>query len=392
MAYERDNIRRLHAYTPGEQPQRLKVVKLNTNENPYPPCEAVMAAIRGVDAQRLRRYPPPLADGVRQAAAEAHGLTPDHILVTNGGDELLRLAVTVFCEPRPGSSAGTTPSPDSQTRPANSSHPREIGAAYAGQAHSGGGGGGGLGVAEPSYSLYPVLAAIQDTPLTVVELGEAFDLPADAAARWNQAGCRAAFIVNPHAPSGRLEPLEVLRRLAREFRGVLLIDEAYVDFAPQDALPLVREDLPNVLLLRSMSKGYSLAGLRLGYGIGSPGLIAAMHKVRDSYNVDALAQAAGEAALRHRDQARLTWNRVIRERDRVAGQLQQRGFTVWPSQSNFILVRPPLAGPDARTIYQRLADRGIFVRWFDLDRLRDKLRITIGTPEENTDLLEALGP
>ena len=356
MAYERDNIARLHAYTPGEQPQRLKVVKLNTNENPYPPGPAVMAAVAGVPAERLRRYPPPLADAVRRAAADAHGVSPDHIIVTNGGDELLRLAVTVFCEPR---ATGTSS-----------------------------GGKGGLGVAEPSYSLYPILADIHDTPVTPVALGDAFDLPAHAAATWNAAACRAAFIVNPHAPSGRLEPLDTLRRLAGEFKGVLLVDEAYVDFATHDALPLVRDGLPNVLLLRSLSKGYSLAGLRLGYGIGAPALIAALQKARDSYNVDALAQAAAEAALRDRDHARATWAKVIAERTRVTGQLQQRGFTVWPSQSNFLLTQPPSG--DAATLYRRLADQGIFVRWFDLDRLRDKLRITIGTPDENDALLAAL--
>ncbi len=355
MAYERDNIRQLEAYTPGEQPQRLRVVKLNTNENPYPPSDAVMTAIHTLDAERLRRYPPPMADGFRAIAAKVHGLSPLQVIATNGGDELLRLAVTVFCEPALGRSEGTLA--------------------------------GGLGVVEPSYSLYPVLAAIQATPIVPVPLDEDFSLPADTARRWNDAGCRAAFIVNPHAPSGRLESLDALRQLARDFRGVLLIDEAYVDFAQRDALPLLVEGLPNVLLLRSLSKGYSLAGLRFGYGLGAAGLVAALHKARDSYNVDALAQAAAEAALQSRDAAGLTWDKVRSERDRVTSQLQRRGCLVYPSQSNFVLARPP---GDAGAIYRKLADAGIFVRYFDQDRLRDKLRITIGTPEQNDALLAAL--
>lgn len=351
MSYERDNIRKLAAYTPGEQPQRDRVVKLNTNENPYPPGEAVMAAVRSIDPERLRRYPPPAADGFRRVAAAVHGLSPEQVIATNGGDELLRLAVTVFAEP--GSTCG------------------------------------GVGVAEPSYSLYPVLAAIHATPLTAVPLQDDFALPGDLAARWNEAGCRLAMLVNPHAPSGRLQPLDQLRAIARQFKGVLLIDEAYVDFAERDALPLLREGLDNVLLLRSLSKGYSLAGLRLGYGLGAAPLIAALQKARDSYNVDAIAQAAGEAALQARDNARANWQRVVDERRRLAGQLQQRGWIVPPSQANFLLATPP-AGRHAAAIYRGLADRGIFVRYFNQPRLDDKLRITIGTPRQNDELLQAL--
>lgn len=355
MSYERDNIRELEAYTPGEQPQRMRVVKLNTNENPYPPTEAVMAAIRTLDPERLRRYPSPTADAFRAVAAQVHGVTPQQVIATNGGDELLRLAVTVFCEPSLNGNAA-----------------------------------GGLGVVDPSYSLYPVLAAIHATPVVRVPLREDFSLDGDTARRWNDAGCRAAFIVNPHAPSGRLESLDTLRTLATTFRGVLLIDEAYVDFAQRDALPLVREDLPNVLVLRSLSKGYSLAGLRFGYGIGAVPLIAAMQKARDSYNVDALAQAAAEAALRSRDAASQSWSRVMAERGRVTEQLQRRGFEVCPSQSNFLLATPKAGGSDAAAIYRKLADAGIFVRYFDQDRLRDKLRITIGTPQQNDELFAAL--
>jgi histidinol-phosphate aminotransferase len=248
-----------------------------------------------------------------------------------------------------------------------------------------------MGVAEPSYSLYPVLAAIHDTPIVRVPLCDDFSLPSDFAEQLNAAACGLALIVNPHAPSGRLAGLDQLESIARAFRGVLLIDEAYVDFATGDALPLVRQGLPNVLLLRTLSKGYSLAGLRFGYGLGHPDLIAALDKVRDSYNTDVLAQAAAVAAIEHRAQAAETWKRVIAERGRLTQALINLGFSVLPSQSNFVLATPPATGPAAGDLYQSLKERCIFVRYFDQDRLRDKLRITVGTPEQNDALLAALG-
>jgi len=359
MPYERDNIRQLTAYTPGEQPQSTRLVKLNTNENPYPPCPAVLQAIASVSGEMLRRYPPPTAAGFRQTAAQVHEVSPQNIIATNGGDELLRMAITVFCEPR---------------RVGNAQPPMSM---------------RGLGVAEPSYSLYPVLADIHDTPIVRVPLDDHFALPDNFAARLNDAGCGLAMIVNPHAPSGRLTDLSQLRDLADAFQGVLLIDEAYVDFAQHDALALVREGRENVLLLRTLSKGYSLAGLRFGYGIGHADLIAALDKARDSYNTDVLSQAAAVAALQHRAEARQSWQKVIAERQRITQALVDMGFTVQPSESNFLLAAPPPPA-DARQIYESLKKRDIFVRYFDQDRLRDKLRITIGTAEQNNELLTAL--
>ena len=349
MAYERAAIERLSAYVPGEQPREPGVVKLNTNENPYPPVEGVMAAIRGVAAESLRRYPPPAADGFRAAAGRAHGVAADQVIATNGGDELLRLAVTVFCEP--------------------------------------GGTAGGLGGADPSYSLYSVLAAIHDTPRCAVGLESDFALPADIADTWNEAGCRLAMLVRPHAPSGRLEPIERIARVADRFRGVLLVDEAYVDFASDDALSLLDGTRDNVLLLRSLSKGYGLAGLRFGYGVGPRGLIAALEKARDSYNTNALAQAAAEAAIERRAEAARTWRAVTAERARLAAALTERGWRVWPSEANFLLARPP--GGTAARLKERLAERGILVRHFDVEGLREALRITVGTPEQNDALLAA---
>lgn len=356
MAYERDNIQSLSPYVPGEQPQDTKVVKLNTNENPYPPVPGVLEAIAGVGPDALRRYPSPTAATFRNVAAEAHDLEPDQVIATNGGDELLRLAFTVFCDP------------------------------------TGEQGVGGIGETWPTYSLYDVLARIHDTPIVRVPLEDDWSIPQDFARKLNDAGCRLAIVVSPHAPSGRYESSDRLRQIATEFNGVLLVDEAYVDFARLDALDLIRgnQALDNVMLLRTLSKGYSLAGLRFGYGLAHRDLIQAMDKARDSYNTDALGQAAAVAALQGRGQAKIACDKVVQERRRVGDELARLGWWVWPSDSNFILAKPPESGQNAKETYESLKQQGIFVRYFDQDRLQDKLRITIGTPEQNDTLLKAL--
>ncbi|MEM6507532.1 MAG: histidinol-phosphate transaminase [Planctomycetota bacterium] len=353
MPTPRDNIQKLSAYTPGEQLDTSVVTKLNTNENPYPPSPSVMDAVRGLDAEKLRVYPPPLARPFREAAAELHGVGPENIMATNGGDELLRLIITCYCEP------------------------------------SGDSGGGGIGVTDPTYSLYPVLAAIQDTPVVSVSRNNDFHLAGDTIAQWNDAGCRVGMIVNPHAPTGMFEPTEKLSAYASQFNGLLLIDEAYVDFAPSSAIDLVREGIGNAILLRSLSKGYSLAGLRFGYGIAHADVIATLDKARDSYNTDALSQAAAVAAVQDQAYAKDTWAKVIGQRERLTNELRQRGFEVLDSQSNYVLTAPPDKLP-AQGLYADLKARNLLVRYFDAPRLDDKLRITVGTPEQVDKLLNAI--
>jgi histidinol-phosphate aminotransferase len=352
MSYQRPNIARMTGYAPGEQPTGGGVIKLNTNENPYPPAPAVLEALGTIDGESLRRYPPPLASPFLAAAARLHGLGEEQIVATNGGDELLRLAITTFVEPG---------------RP--------------------------IGVAEPSYSLYPVLADIHDSPTHRVPLCDNWSLPDDFAAQMNRAAVQLTLIVNPHAPSGRLESPERIAAIASELDGVLLLDEAYVDFVdPEIAHATVRllADHPNLLILRTLSKGYSLAGLRFGYGMGQASLIDPIRsKSRDSYNKDIVGQRLATAALEARDHASRGWAAVRSERHRVAEALTGLGFAVEPSQSNFLLATVP-PGQLAAELYQSLKQGGVLVRWFNQPRLTERLRITIGTPAENDTLLARL--
>jgi histidinol-phosphate aminotransferase len=354
MSYERSNIRDMKGYTWGEQPRQSRVIKLNTNENPYPAAPEVTQALQAVNVADLRRYPPPFADDFREVAARLHGVSRDNIMATNGGDELLRLIITTFAN------AGDT-----------------------------------IAMAEPSYSLYPVLAAVQGCTMHRIPLNEDWGLPEDFAAQLNAANARIAFVVNPHAPTGQLLPVDRLAQIAEAFKGVLVIDEAYVDFIAPDvsynAVPLALQR-DNVILLRTMSKGYSLAGLRFAYGIAHESLLAPMlFKTRDSYNTDLISQRLATAALGAQAYAQDTWRRVREERSRLATSLEELGFGVLPSHSNFLLVTwAEKSDLGAQAIYQALKDRGILVRFFDQPRLRDKLRITVGTIEENDALLQAL--
>lgn len=354
MSYERETIRRMHGYTWGEQPQDARTIKLNTNENPYPPSPAVAAALRAFDVATLRRYPQPTADAFRDRVAHRFDLSRENVLVANGGDEVLRLAFTTFLDP------GDT-----------------------------------FGTSDPSYSLYPVLAEIQGCRTTNVTLDVDWSLPRDAASRFNDAGARLVCLVNPHAPSGHLTTADTLATIANELDGVLLVDEAYVDFVEpvlrHDVVKLVRA-FENVLLLRTLSKGYSLAGLRVGFAMGAASLIEPMlTKTRDSYNVDALAQSVACAAFDDETYAVETWESVRRERRSLATALRACGFEVPPSQSNFLLATIPHdARLSATELAASLKAAGILVRHFAQPRLEDKLRITVGDPEQNVRLLAAI--
>jgi len=342
--FVRAMVRAMEGYTPGEQPDSgQRVVKLNTNENPFPPSDRVMAAIAAISAESLRRYPNPTADVFRDAAAKLHGLTRNHFLVGNGSDDILTIATRCFM------SSGDT-----------------------------------LAYPDPTYSLYPVLAKLQDAKTAAVPWGADWSLPADALVN---CGASAIYLANPNAPSGTLVPSSDVAELARRFSGLVLVDEAYADFAEENCVALV-DEFSNVVISRSLSKAYSLAGLRCGYAIGQPEVIAEMMKVKDSYNTDAIAIVAGAAALADQAHARGTWENVKTERVRVSRELTEIGFTVLPSQANFILAAVP--GGRGREMYLGLKQQGILVRYFDLPGLRDKLRITIGQSHENNALLAGI--
>jgi|TARA_B100002003_G_scaffold251934_1_gene299074 histidinol-phosphate aminotransferase len=353
VTYERLIISKMHGYTPGEQPDQGGMVKLNTNENPYPASPLVAEVLAAVQLEELRRYPPPLASSFRTEAANYHGIRAENIIPTNGGDELLRLAITTFAN------SGDT-----------------------------------IAIAQPSYSLYPVLAEVQGCQLQQIPLDEDWLLAGDFVAQLNDADARIAFVVNPHAPTGILMGVERIAAIAENFNGVLVVDEAYVDFVdPElnyDLVPLI-ESCNNLLILRTLSKGFSLAGLRFGYGIGATSLIEPIaHKTRDSYNTDIISQQLATAAIRSVEHARQSWSKVRQERDRLTQELGELGLACLPSQSNFLLAKVP-HNIGADFLYRQLQQQQILVRYFEENRLRDKLRITVGTADENTLLISALG-
>ena len=340
----RPAIEALDAYAPGEQPRDgADVVKLNTNENPYPPSPQAIAALGAVGGEALRRYPQPLADAFRDAAAEVLGVDPDWILAGNGSDDLLTMLFRAVT-----------------------------------------GDGRAVAYPAPTYVLYRTLAAMQGAPVREVAFGEDYALPVEGLAA---ADAPLTIVANPNSPSGTAAATSRLAALADRLSGVLAVDEAYAAFADASALDLVRRS-ERVIVLRTLSKSHGLAGLRLGFGVAHPRLLAGLARVKDSYNVDAVAAVVGAAAIRDVAYTGETVARIRRTRARLTAALAGRGFRVWPSQANFVLARPADGG--ARRLYEGLRARGILVRYFAEPGLADKLRITVGTEDQTTRLLSAL--
>src|SRR4051812_48200314 len=342
--FVRATVRDVAGYTPGEQPGAgERVVKLNTNENPFPPGERVIAAVRNVEPEALRRYPNPTADAFRAAAAKLHGVEPEMILCGNGSDDILTIATRTAIPP-----------------------------------------GGRLAHPDPTYSLYPVLARLQDAGAVAVPWDEDWQLPIDALVATK---ADAIYLANPNAPSGTfVSPLKVAE-LARRFPGLLLVDEAYADFGDDNCIALVKE-FENVVVSRTLSKAYSLAGLRFGYAVAQPQVIDEMMKVKDSYNCDAISVLAATAAIEDQAYARARWDEVKKERHRLTKELEQLGLDVIPSQANFLLVTAPEG--KGRDLYMGLKQQGILARFFDKPGLSDKVRITVGQSHENNALLAGI--
>ena len=341
MGYFRDTIMKMTGYTPGFQPKSADVVKLNTNENPYPPSPKAVEAVQNLSAEQMRRYPEPDADTFRVAAATVLEVEPENIICTNGGDELLMVCLRACCD---------------------SSRP--------------------VALAQPTYSLYPVLAQLCGCQAIEIERDAT-----GALVKLAELNAALTIVCNPNAPTSDLIAIDALGELAEKLSGVLLIDEAYVDFSDDNAVRLIK-DFDNVIILRSMSKGYSLAGMRFGFGLAGIELINGLMKAKDSYPVDAAAIAAATAAIGDQPYLKDTVGKVKSERSRLTKQLQGMGFDVPDSQTNFLLAR--CVEVNAKDIFDALVEGDIFVRYFALPGLDDKLRITIGTPDQNDRLLAVL--
>ena len=341
------HVAKLHAYTPGLQPNEAGWVKLNTNECPYPPSPRVAEAVRrelGEDGANLRLYPNPKSTPLRAAIAALHGLREENVIVGNGSDDILNLLIRVFVTSN--AAAGFT---------------------------------------FPSYSLYPVLVEIQDGRSTIIEFDRSMKLPIERIAN---SDARAFFLTSPNAPTGvGFSNAEIEQVLAR-FRGLLIVDEAYAPFADENAVALLAR-YPRLVVVRTLSKAYALAGIRVGYALAHPEAIDLLDRVRDSYNVNRLSQAAALAAIG--DTAHLAGlvSRVKTTRDaHLARFVGERGWFTYPSQANFIFTEPKNARGEsgaavAKSAYDFLFSRKVLVRYFASHALTASfLRISVGTDDE----------
>jgi histidinol-phosphate aminotransferase len=329
-------------YTPGEQPHGGEFIKLNTNENPYPPSPRVFEALHhALTSDRLRKYPDPVGTTFRQIAGKVLGVDPDAILIGNGSDDVLTIVTRAFV-------------PE-----------------------------GGLVVSPtPSYLLYKTLAELQGARFQTVPYTPDWRLPSP----WPIRDAHLTFVANPNSPSGTLIPLADLEALAGELSGSFVLDEAYVDFAEQNGLALARTG--KVIVTRTLSKSYALAGIRFGFAVADPALVRELVKVKDSYNCDVLSLTAAAAALEDQDYLRATCARILATRTRLESELTALGFAVTPSQANFVWCR--CVDRAVRPIYEALKERRILVRYMNYADHGDGLRITVGTEAEIDRLLEEL--
>jgi histidinol-phosphate aminotransferase len=335
----RSQIRAMAGYTPGEQPRDGEYIKLNTNENPYPPSPRVFEALqRHLTADRLRKYPDPLGHVFRQTAGRVLDLDPDCILIGNGSDDVLTI-ITRTLVPEGGSIVSPT----------------------------------------PSYLLYRTLAEIQGARFQTIPFRADGELDPRAA----PAGAHVTFIPNPNSPTGT----RVSRDTLAAWPGPLVIDEAYADFAEAHCLSLVGSS-DRIIVTRSLSKSYSLAGIRFGFAVANADLVKQFHKVKDSYNCDVLSLAAATAALEDQEHMRGNLARILATRARLTSSLRQLGFTVGDSQANFVWCRR--GATPLRPLYEELKRRKILIRYMNYADYGEGLRISVGTDAEIDRLLEEL--
>lgn len=339
-------LRRIDPYVPGEQPQSADIIKLNANENPYPPAPGVQQALRSFDASRLALYPDANGKALKTALANRFGLKSSQVFLGNGSDDVLALAFqSFFCSDQP------------------------------------------ILYPDITYSFYPVWCDLFRIPYETVPLDENFCVRVRDYDRPNG----GVVLPNPNAPTGRGVSLDFLEDLLQHNADcVVIIDEAYVDFGAQSAVPLI-EKYENLLVVQTMSKSRSLAGLRIGYALGSETLITTLEAVKNSYNsytMDAVALAAGEAAVKDEAYFQDTCRKVIATRERAAEELRKLGFTVSPSLTNFLFVTHPKK--EAPVIFEYLRQKNIFIRYFKLPRIDNYLRITVGTDAQMDRMIEEL--
>jgi len=338
----RKSVQAMAGYVPGEQPKGEDVIKLNTNENPYLPSADVQDILSMVDVAALSRYPDPVCLELRKVIAELHDCAVENVFVGNGSDEVLALCIRAFVE-RDGS----------------------------------------VGFFDPSYSLYSILTDIEDIEKRPVALDAGFGwrMPEDYLAS-------LFFLTNPNAPTSLQYSRANVEVFVKGFGGVVLIDEAYADFAKENCMDLALSS-DNVLVARTLSKSYSLAGIRLGYCVGNSELVGAMYKIKDSYNVNYLTQEIARVAILDQDTMKANVQAIVETRKLVANKLKELGFEVAPSETNFLWAKP--LGLPAERLFGELRKKGIIVRYFGNDkRTKDYLRITIGTAPEMFQFLDAV--
>jgi len=340
-------VRTLTPYVPGEQPKLANLIKLNTNENPYGPSPRVLEALRAEAAESLRLYPDPSADRLKKTLADYHGVSPAEVFVGNGSDEVLAHVFLGLLK---------------QDAP--------------------------LLFPDISYSFYPVYCGLYGIEYRQIPLNAAMEVDVDG----YDGPCGGVIFPNPNAPTGHLLPLDAIERLlTRHADRVVVVDEAYVAFGGESAIPLVARH-PNLLVVQTLSKSRSLAGLRVGFAIGQAELIEALERVKNSFNsypLDRFAMAGAVAAFEDEGYFQETRQAVIRSREKLAADLQALGFRVLPSAANFVFATHPKQ--DAGKLAAALRERGIIVRHFRQPRIEQYLRITVGTPAECDALIEALG-
>lgn len=337
----RASVRQTSAYTPGEQPQNEGYTKLNTNENPYPPPPEIFQGLPQ-ELDKLRLYPDPVSRRLRQAAAAVWGLKPEQIIAGNGSDDILNIALRTFVEP-----------------------------------------GENIAFLDLTYSLYDTISRVHGANIIQFNTNEKFEL--DRPIICPEA--KLIFLASPNPPLGKNLKRNCLEETCAAATGIVVIDEAYIDFSDENHWDFLA-NYENVILSRTMSKSYSLAGMRVGFGIASPAIIEEMNKVRDSYNLDRLAQTLATEAFSCQSYFQEVWQKVRQTRTRLIASLRELGFIVFDSEANFVLASPQWI--EASGLYSQLKERQVLVRYFHHPRIKDYVRISIGTDPEIDRLLEAI--